>query len=217
MPFFRFARFSLTDSRKLPPHTACTLPPAVWRHAAQHKATTLLPHVQSHLCAASQSLGVVLSLSLATASEREQWKKWLFGLSRCQGLPSHATLLSALVNYFLVTDLLWWFLLVFCFPDMFTHPLAVSIKLTLSQQKQPQQLTSSLQTLCMLLLLTVLSPSLLFVEADDDSVTYHFQHNYFNISSYKFYCLDLLFTAISHQYRLCSLWAHCMFGTQDNL
>jgi hypothetical protein len=81
---------------------------------------------------------------------------------------------------------------------MFTVPLAALINIPLSQQKQPQKLTSSLQTVCTLLLLTVGSPSLLFVEGADDGVTSHFQNNYLNISSYKSYCLDLLFTAVSH-------------------
>jgi len=50
---------------------------------------------------------------------------------------------------------------------MYTLLLAVSITLPLLQQHQ-QQLTSSLQPVCMLLLLTVLSPNLFFVEAADD-------------------------------------------------
>jgi len=54
----------------------------------------------------------------------------------------------------------------------------------------------------MLLLLTLLSTSLLSVEAADDSVTSHFQHNYLHSSCYKACCLDLLFTAVSHQYSL---------------
>jgi len=66
---------------------------------------TIQPHVQSRLCVASESLGILLSLSLAAASELEPRRKRLCGLSRCQGLPPHATLLSAFVNCVLVTDL----------------------------------------------------------------------------------------------------------------
>ena len=105
---------------------------------------------------------------------------------------------------FLLQISLWWFLHVFCISVTFTLLLAVSLTLPLlqhhHQQQNQQQLTSPPQPLCMLLLLTVLSPSLLSVEAADDSVTSHFQHNYFHSSCYKAYCLDLLFTAVSHKY-----------------
>jgi len=50
----------------------------------------------------------------------------------------------------------------------------------------------------MMLLLTVLPPTLLYFEAADDGVTFDFQHNYLHSSSYKAYCLVLPFTAVSH-------------------
>jgi len=81
---------------------------------------------------------------------------------------------------------------------MFTLLLALSITLPLLQQQQQQQLTSSLQPVSMLLLLTVLPPTLFSVEAADDGVTSDFQNNYLHSSCYRTNCLDLLFTAVSH-------------------
>jgi hypothetical protein len=81
---------------------------------------------------------------------------------------------------------------------MFTLLLAVSITLPLLQQQQQQELPSSLQPVSMLLLLTVLSPTLLFIEDSDDGVTSDFENSYLHSSCYKAYCPDLLFTAVSH-------------------
>jgi len=97
---------------------------------------------------------------------------------------------------FLLQICLWWFLHVFCFSVMFTLLLAVSITLSLLQQQQ--QLTSSLQSVCTLFLLIVLPTTLFYVEAADDGLTFDFQHNNLHSSSYKAYCPDLHFTAISH-------------------
>jgi hypothetical protein len=71
---------------------------------------------------------------------------------------------------------------------MLTLLLAQSKKLPLLQQKQfHQQLTSSLQSVCMLLLLTLPSSTLLFVEVADDGKTSHFQHNYLRSFCYMAY------------------------------
>jgi hypothetical protein len=97
--------------------------------------------------------------------------------------------------HFILQICLWWFLNVFCFSVLFTLLLALSITLPLLQ---PHQLTSSLQPVCMLLLLTALPPSLLSVEAAGGSITSNFQHNYLHSSCYRAYCLDLLFMAVIH-------------------
>ena len=65
---------------------------------------------------------------------------------------------------------------------MFILLLAVSITLPLLQQQQQQQLNSSLQPVCTLLLLTVLPPTLLSVEAADDGVTSDFQQTIYTVS-----------------------------------
>jgi hypothetical protein len=44
----------------------------------------------------------------------------------------------------------------------------------------------------MLLLLTLMAPTLLFVKTPDDGVTFDFQHIYLHSSCYKAYCLDIL-------------------------
>ena len=106
---------------------------------------------------------------------------------------------------FLLQISLLWFLHVSCFSVMSLLFLALSITLPLLQQQQQQhqqQLSSPPQTLCMLLFLTVLSPTLLSVEAADDSVTSNFQHNCLHSSCHKACCLDLLCTVVSHKYSL---------------
>ena len=81
---------------------------------------------------------------------------------------------------------------------MFILLLAVFTTLPLLQQQQQQELTSSLLPLHMLLLLTVLSPTMLFFETADEGVTSDFKQNYLRSSCYKTYCLDVSFTAVSH-------------------
>jgi hypothetical protein len=83
MPLFRFSRFSLLILAHCPPHNARTLPLGFWRHAGQHKATTLQSHTPSLFVplslkmffpvsvVVSDMLGLPLSLFLAAASEWE--------------------------------------------------------------------------------------------------------------------------------------------------
>jgi len=75
---------------------------------------------------------------------------------------------------------------------------------------QKQELASSLQPVCMLLLKTVLYPTVLFVEAADDGLTSDFQHNYLDSSCYTAYCLNVLFTAVHHEHS--SLGHTCTVG-----
>jgi hypothetical protein len=82
----------------------------------------------------------------------------------------------------LVTDLSIVVLHVFCFPVMVTLPLALSITLPMLQQVHHEELTSSLQSGYLFLILTVLSSNLLVFEPADDGKTSHFQHNYLSSS-----------------------------------
>ena len=93
----------LIDSHTLSGAQWRTFPPVVWHHTLATKQLHSSCMFGLVSFAATETLGILLSVSLAAASERKIRRKRLCGLSHCQGLPPQATVLIDFSYFFHLT------------------------------------------------------------------------------------------------------------------